>query len=112
MHSTDTKSQFIELGAKGWSLARITVQLNVSPRTLVDWHAQAKAEIAVLRALELEALHERVLLSHEEQLARLTQPLKAIEAALDNSNYKYEKNTDLHRMASIVRAEIRKACPF
>ena len=59
MHSTDTKSQFIELRAKGWSLTRIASRINVSPRTLVEWNRQSQAEIRLLRAVELEALQER-----------------------------------------------------
>jgi hypothetical protein len=37
MHSTDTKSRFLELRAQGWSLARIAAHPNVAKRTLVDW---------------------------------------------------------------------------
>ena len=44
MQSTDTKSQFIELWAKGWSLACIAAHINVCPQTLVDWNRQSQTE--------------------------------------------------------------------
>ena len=44
MHNTDTKSQFIELRAKGWSLVRIAAHINVCPQTLVDWNRQSQTE--------------------------------------------------------------------
>ena len=40
MYDTDTKNQFLELRAKGWSLSRIAERLNVARRTLVDWNRQ------------------------------------------------------------------------
>jgi len=52
MHSLDTKSQFLELRAKGWSLSRIAQQIGVAKRTLVDWNAQHKLELETLRAFE------------------------------------------------------------
>lgn len=108
MHSTDTKSQFIELRAKGWSLARIAAQINVSPRTLVDWNRQSHAEIRTLRAVELEALQEKILASHEHELTRLTQHLQRIEEQLAKKKLEFESAPDLYRMAALMRAEIRK----
>ncbi|MEI7728289.1 MAG: helix-turn-helix domain-containing protein [Verrucomicrobiota bacterium] len=108
MHSTDTKSQFIELRAKGWSLARIAAQINVSPRTLVDWNRQSQAEIRTLRAVELEALQEKILATHEQELSRLTQHLQRIEEQLAKEKLELVSTPDLYRMAALMRAEIRK----
>jgi hypothetical protein len=44
MYDTDTKSQFLELRAKGWSLSRLAERLNVAQRTLVDWNRQEVRE--------------------------------------------------------------------
>jgi hypothetical protein len=38
MYCNDTKDQFLELRAKGISLARIATDLHVSQRTLVEWN--------------------------------------------------------------------------
>ena len=77
MHSTDTKSRYIELRAQGWSLARIAAHIGVAKRTLalVDWNPHSQEEIRILKALELEALHEKLLASHEAELTQLTAQL-------------------------------------
>jgi len=54
MHQTDTRSQFLELRAKGWSLARIAERLQVAQRTLVDWNRQEHEQIRTLRAIAEE----------------------------------------------------------
>jgi len=108
MHSTDTKSQFIELRAKGWSLTRIAARLNVSPRTLVEWNRQSQAEIRLLRAVELEALQERILATHEQELTSLMQHLQRLEEEVATRKLQFVDTKDLYRLSSLVRAEIRK----
>jgi hypothetical protein len=108
MHPTDTKSQFIELRAKGWSLARIAARLNVSPRTLVDWNRQAQTELRTLRALEIEALQEKLLATHEQELTRLGQQLQRIEDEVAQRKLQFVDTEDLFRLSSLLRSEIRK----
>jgi len=107
MHSVDTKSRFLELRAKGWSLARIASQIEVSQRTLVDWNRQHYAELRALRAVELEALEEKILASHEHELTCLAQHLKQVEAELSKRKFDYESTRDLFRLAATLRNEIR-----
>ena len=108
MHSTDTKSQFIELRAKGWSLACIAAHLNVCTRTLVDWNRHSQTEIRALRGVELEALQEKVLATHEQELIRLTQHLQRLEAEMAKRELECVETKDLYRLCSLVRSEIRK----
>jgi len=108
MHSTDTKSQFIELRAKGWSLARIAAHLSVCPRTLVDWNRHSQTEIRALRGVELEALQEKILATHEQELTRLTQHLQRLEEEMVKRELQFVETKDLYRLSSLVRAEIRK----
>ncbi len=108
MHGTDTKSQFIELRAKGWSLARIAAQLNVGKRTLVDWNGQARKEISALHAVELEALQEKILATHEQELTRLTRHLQRLEEEICKRELQFVETKDLYRLCSLLRAEIRK----
>ena len=108
MHNTETKSQFIELRAKGWSLARIAERLNVCTRTLVDWNRQSQTEIRALHAVELEALQEKILATHELELTRLTQHLKRLEEEITKREFVCVETKDLYRLCSLVRAEIRK----
>ena len=107
MHSNDT-TQFITLRAKGWSLARIAAQISVSPHTLVDWNQQSYAELRTLRALEVEALQEKVLASHESVLTRLGQQLRRIEEEVAERKLKFVDTEDLFRLSSLLRSEIRK----
>src|SRR5215470_6202991 len=67
MYDTDTKSQFVELRAKGWSLSRIAKRLNIAQRTLVDWNRQEHEQIRALRAIECEALQGKILGTHKQQ---------------------------------------------
>jgi hypothetical protein len=108
MHSTDSRSQFLELRAKGWSLARIAAHINVSTRTLVDWNRQSQGELRVLRAVELEALQEKLLATHEQELTRLTQHLQRLEEEVAKRQLQPMETKDLYRLCSLVRAEIRK----
>jgi transcriptional regulator with XRE-family HTH domain len=110
MHNLDTKTQFLELRAKGWSLARIAAKIGVSQRTLVDWNCQHREELRLLRAVELEALQEKVLASHEVELSRLARRLQALEQELDKreENLRYEPIRNLYHLAALIRAQIRK----
>lgn len=109
MHTVDTKSRFIELRAKGWSLARIAKTIEVSQRTLVDWNQQHRAELQALRAVELEALEEKILATHEHELSCLAKHLEQIEGELSQRKFDCESTRDLFRLGSLVRSEIRKS---
>ena len=108
MHSTDTKSKFLEFRGKGWSLARIAKQIDVSVRTLADWNQQHRQEIRTLRAIEIEALQEKFLATHEQELSSLTAQLQRIEQAIADSKLQFVETKDLFRLAAVTRAEIRK----
>lgn len=110
MHDTRTQNSFIELRARGWSLRRISAELKVAPRTLVDWNRKNLEAIRTLRALELEALREKVLATHEQELLSLKTSLDQIEAQISTRSYKFVELQTLHRLAALVRAKIRKAC--
>ena len=112
MHSTDTNGKFLELRAKGWSLARIATQIGVSKRTLVNWQHQHRQELRLLRAVELEALQEKILASHKAELTRLAGRLEAVEIELSqrelDNKLRFVDTRDLYRLAALLRDEIRK----
>jgi hypothetical protein len=112
MHSTDTNGKFLELRAKGWSLVRIATHIGVSKRTLVTWQHQHRQELRLLRAVELEALQEKILASHKAELTRLAGRLEAVEIELSqrelDNKLRYVETRDLYRLASLLRDEIRK----
>ena len=110
MHDVDTKNQFLELRAKGWSLARIAERLKVAQRTLVDWNRQEHEQIRTLRAIELEALREKILATHEQELTRLKQELDRLETELARRKVEYVSTENLYRLSALLRGEIRKVC--
>ena len=102
--------QFLELRAKGWSLARIAERLKVAQRTLVDWNRQEHEQIRTLRAIELEALQEKILASREQELTRLKLELDRLETELTKRTVEYVSTENLYRLSALMRSEIRKAC--
>jgi hypothetical protein len=110
MYDADMKGQFLELRAKGWSLGRIAEQLKVAQRTLVDWNRQEHEQIRTLRAIELEALQEKILATREQELTRLKQELDRLEAELAKRTVEYVSTENLYRLSALLRGEIRKVC--
>ena len=110
MYDTDTKNQFLELRAKGWSLARIAETLKVAQRTLAVWNRQEHEQIRTLRAIELEALQEKVLATREQELTRLKQELDRLETELAKRTVEFVSTENLYRLTALMRGEIRKAC--
>jgi len=110
MKDQETHHRFIELRVQGWSLSRIAAEIHVSKRTLVEWNRQFENEIVELKSVELEALHERILASHEEELARLAQHLNRIESVLAKRNLDCLSTESLFCLAATVRSQIRRQC--
>lgn len=108
MHSTDTKSKFLELRAQDWSLARISKQIDVSVRTLADWNQEHRDEIRRLRAIEIEALQEKFLATREQELSSLTSLLKGIDEEIACRRLGGLSTVDLFRLGVATRGEIRK----
>lgn len=78
----ELKSQFIELRAKGWSYVKISRKLKVSKNTLANWGAELEGEIASLKAIEMEALHEKYFMNKEARIRLLGEQLKEIKDEL------------------------------
>jgi lambda repressor-like predicted transcriptional regulator len=110
MHSTETKNQFIELRAQGRTLASLASQLGVSKRTLIDWNRQSAPEIQALRAVEIEALHEKILASHEQELTRLGAFQRKLDDELANRAVETIPTDKLLRLSLLLRREIRALC--
>lgn len=74
----ELKRHFVELRAKGYSLARCAEQLHVSKSTLATWQQDLEAQIASLKAIELEALQETFFLAKEARIRLLGEQVQAI----------------------------------
>lgn len=78
----ELKVRFVELRAKGYSLAKIAQELRLAKSTLSNWSQELEAEIASARAIELEALQEQFSISKEGRIKLLGQQVQALVAEL------------------------------
>ena len=109
MHTHETKDQFIALRARGLSLARIASQLGVSKTTLVDWNAELQPQIRALRAVEFEALQEKILVSREKDLSRLAALQEKIDSELSGRSFQFITSYTLACMGALVRRQIPRS---
>lgn len=72
------KAKFVELRAKGLSYDKIAKRLKVSRSTVANWCQELEAEIARLRAIEMDALYEEFFLLKQGRIQLLGGQLKAI----------------------------------
>ena len=108
MHDPIIRNQFLEKRARGRSLISIAAEVKVPYRTLVEWNRQDREVIATMRALEVEAMQERILATHEHQLASLKTELDRVEKEMANRDPEELTTCSLYRMAALLRNEIRK----
>ena len=108
MHDPNIRNQFLEKRAQGRSLISIAAEVKVPYRTLVEWNRQDREVIATTRALEVEAMQERILATHEHQLASLKTELDRVEKEMANRDPEELTTCSLYRMAALLRNEIRK----
>jgi transposase len=110
MHTNETKDRFIELRAKGWGYHRIAEQLNISSSTAQAWAADFRTEIQKLRAVEFEAIQERILASYEQDLTYLAEELKRVQQILRERDYGYVDTQQLYWYQGALMARIDKKC--
>ena len=67
----EKKLEFIQLRAKGHTYGKIAKRLQVSKATLANWNTELEAEIASLKAMELESLQEQYFLLREGRIRLL-----------------------------------------
>lgn len=94
----ELQAQFVELRAKGYSYAKIAKKLRLSKGTLANWSRELEAEIASLKAMELEALQEQYYLLKEGRIRLLGEQVKAMREELkrrDFSDVSTDKLLDL-----------------
>lgn len=82
MHSPETKAEFIKLRAQGRSINRAAKHLNVYKNTLLKWNIDHHRTIRCLRNVELEAFHESILASNDDQIALLQGRLHIVAAEI------------------------------
>jgi hypothetical protein len=78
------------------------------PPPLVEWNREQRSTITGLQSVEREALQERILVSEEAEMARLTAHLNRLEAVLATRNMECLSTESLFVMAATVRAQLRR----
>src|SRR4051812_37480204 len=106
--NTEQQTKFIELRAKGFSLAQIATELNVCKRTLVNWGHKLGNQIHAQYALEQEALREQLIGFREQRLRRQGELLAQVEAELEKRSLADLSTARLFTLAESLRRQILK----
>lgn len=115
MKDIETQQRFILLRSQGWSFARIVPELNVAKGTLINWSRKFRFEIQNQRAVELEALRERLIANRETRAQLLAEQLRKIEAELHTRNLADVSTSRLFALSASLRRQILRetdAGPF
>jgi transposase-like protein len=111
MHSTETHQKFIALRAQNRGLCSIAAELGLSSSTAYAWDSQFQEEIAQLRAMEIEAIRERILPNYQQELSYLAEELKRVQTILRERDYGYVNTDQLYWYQSHLLSRIDKKCP-
>ena len=111
MHSTETYQKFIVLRATNRGLCGIAEEIGISSSTAYAWDSQFQDEIAELRAMEIEAIRERILPSYQQELCYLAEELKRVQTILRERDYGYVNTDQLYWYQSHLLSRIDKKCP-
>lgn len=106
MKDQETQQKFIELRARGLSYFQIAKDLNVSKGTLINWSRKFRFEIQNQRAVELEALRERLIANGATRAQLLSEQLRKVEAELHTRNLTSMSTASLFTLAAKLRQEI------
>jgi hypothetical protein len=68
MKGAQTKQKFLELRAQGKSLRAIEIEIGTNRGTLAKWEHEYSEELTNLKAIELDAMREKYLLTNQAQL--------------------------------------------
>jgi hypothetical protein len=97
-YSLETKNQFIELRAQGFTLDTISQQIGVPKPTLGRWNADCLPQIQRLRALHWDLLEERIGQRLEDSLQRVAERLRKWEDSLDQRRPELQKPKEVMRI--------------
>ena len=102
----ETQQRFVMLRSQGWSFARIAKELNVARNTLINWSRKFQFEIANHRAIELEALREKLVETREDRMKALAEKLKRVEEELKTRDITEVPTSRLYSLAASLRTQI------
>jgi transposase-like protein len=98
MGREEKRAEFIRLRAKGHSYSQIAERLDVAKGTLSNWNAELEADVAQLKAIELEALHEEYFLLKEGRIRLLGDQLRSIREEVESRDLSDVDTVKLHEL--------------
>lgn len=115
MHTPEVRQKFVERLAQGRTYASIATELGVAKSTLIEWSRQLRFEIQNQRALERDALRERILGSLQARTSALIEKLSRVEGALRQRDLAQVSTARLFTLADTLRRQLEQelaAVPF
>lgn len=106
MHSLDKHERFIELLARGKSLASIATELDVARSTLIAWSRQHRLAIQNARAFELDDLRQRLLGTREFRATACSNLLGRVEEEIKKRDLASLPTWRLFELAESLRRRI------
>jgi len=94
--------------ADGLSFDAIAEKLNVSKQTLLRRARDHDIEIRSLRAVQLDAIYDKIFASHEVEAKRLASLQSKLEAAIASRTFTIGSTFDFIKASTRVRKEIRE----
>lgn len=86
-YSADIRREFTELRAKGYTYPQISKELGISAKTAQSWNKALAEEIAVARADYTEEILQEYISVKRERLNSLHSVIKAIDAAISETDF-------------------------
>ena len=83
MADLEKQKEFIRLKAKGKSYRKISEEIGVSKRTLINWGKELSYDIENAHAIELEALQDEYYMLKERRIKLFGEKLKAISEEIE-----------------------------
>lgn len=87
MYTQDQRHQFVELRAAGHSYSSISAQLGIGKATCISWGKELEADISMLKADQLAALHDAYGMAKAARIKRLGCTLQKLDAALEKVDF-------------------------
>jgi len=107
----ETMDRFIELRAEGWSYAKISAEIGVSKKTLIDWDKKWKNEIDNLRIAHCEELLEKHKLSKEHRIEGFAKRLKSIDDEIERRDFSDVPTIKLIELRLRIQSAIDEEIP-
>ena len=108
MVSNEIKDRLVLLRAQGLSYERIGKELGIAASSAYEIARKLKSQIDRARAIQLEAIQERVFAGYEQELTWLADELKRVQEILRERDYGYVNTEQLYWYQGVLMTKIDK----